>query len=210
MPCHPVLCHQHYCATLYHVTWCWLCHDAPCRGASHAVTPHATLAVLHSGDYFLFESDSEEEDEAAVPLPEEPRPNRQSAFQVSTAGGAWGVQGCSWGADSPSTPKIAYQAWVTNTRTALQQQEQQEQPEPPGAEVAAGGSGSPQNGAGGREGTRLCPTPTVCRSSCWQCVMGHHLNGVTGLCGLPGGCTRVGHKPCAGFQAGWGGQGMGP
>ncbi|NWX03420.1 PIEZ1 protein, partial [Caloenas nicobarica] len=74
-------------------------------------------AVLHSGDYFLFESDSEEEEEAAVPLPEEPRSSRQSAFQ------------------------IAYQAWVTNTRTALQQQEQQEQLEPPGAEVAAGDSG---------------------------------------------------------------------
>ncbi|XP_064884842.1 piezo-type mechanosensitive ion channel component 1 isoform X1 [Columba livia] len=73
-------------------------------------------AVLHSGDYFLFESDSEEEEEAAVPLPEEPRPNKQSAFQ------------------------IAYQAWVTNTRTALQQQEQQEQLEPPAAEVAAGDS----------------------------------------------------------------------
>ncbi|GAB0195409.1 piezo-type mechanosensitive ion channel component 1 [Grus japonensis] len=73
-------------------------------------------AVLHSGEYFLFESDSEEEEEAAAP--EEPRPGRQSAFQ------------------------LAYQAWVTNTRTALRQQEQQqEQPEPPGAEVAAGDSG---------------------------------------------------------------------
>ncbi|NWS61966.1 PIEZ1 protein, partial [Chunga burmeisteri] len=69
-------------------------------------------AVLHSGEYFLFESDSEEEEEAAVP--EEPRPGRQSAFQ------------------------LAYQAWVTNTRTALRQQEQ---PESPGAEVPAGGSG---------------------------------------------------------------------
>ncbi|NXT46801.1 PIEZ1 protein, partial [Pluvianellus socialis] len=68
-------------------------------------------AVLHSGEYFLFESDSEEEEEAA--LLEEPRPGRQSAFQ------------------------LAYQAWVTNTRTALQQQEQ-EQPQAPGAEVTAG------------------------------------------------------------------------
>ncbi|NXW58073.1 PIEZ1 protein, partial [Eurystomus gularis] len=68
-------------------------------------------AVLHSGEYFLFESDSEEEEEAAVP--EEPRPGRQSAFQ------------------------LAYQAWVTSTRTALRQQEQ---PESPGAEVAAGDS----------------------------------------------------------------------
>ncbi|XP_072729703.1 piezo-type mechanosensitive ion channel component 1 isoform X2 [Ciconia boyciana] len=71
-------------------------------------------AVLHSGEYFLFESDSEEEEEAAVP--EEPRPSRQSAFQ------------------------LAYQAWVTNTRTALRQQEQ-EQLESPGAEVAAGDGG---------------------------------------------------------------------
>ncbi|NWU94877.1 PIEZ1 protein, partial [Upupa epops] len=70
-------------------------------------------AVLHSGEYFLFESDSEEEEEAAVP--EEPRPSRRSAFQ------------------------LAYQAWVTNTRTALRQQEQ-EQPESPGAEATAGGS----------------------------------------------------------------------
>ncbi|XP_009475763.1 PREDICTED: piezo-type mechanosensitive ion channel component 1 [Nipponia nippon] len=70
-------------------------------------------AVLHSGEYFLFESDSEEEEEAVVP--EEPRPGRQSAFQ------------------------LAYQAWVTNTRTVLRQGGQ-EQPEPPGAEVAAGDS----------------------------------------------------------------------
>ncbi|XP_074769024.1 piezo-type mechanosensitive ion channel component 1 [Athene noctua] len=69
-------------------------------------------AVLHSGEYFLFESDSEEEEEAAVP--EEPRPSRQSAFQ------------------------LAYQAWVTNTRTALRQREQ---PESPGAEAAAGENG---------------------------------------------------------------------
>uniref|UniRef100_A0A5F8G4L5 Piezo type mechanosensitive ion channel component 1 (Er blood group) n=1 Tax=Monodelphis domestica TaxID=13616 RepID=A0A5F8G4L5_MONDO len=39
---------------------------------------HAT--VIHSADYYLFESDSEEEEEA---LPEEPRPSSQSAFQVS-------------------------------------------------------------------------------------------------------------------------------
>ncbi|KAM6325133.1 LOW QUALITY PROTEIN: piezo-type mechanosensitive ion channel component 1 [Podargus strigoides] len=70
-------------------------------------------AVLHSGEYFLFESDSEEEEEA---VPEEPRPSGQSAFQ------------------------LAYQAWVTNTRTVLRQQEQ-EQPESAGAEATAGDSG---------------------------------------------------------------------
>lgn len=37
------------------------------------------IIVIHSGDYFLFESDSEEEEEA---LPEDPRPAAQSAFQV--------------------------------------------------------------------------------------------------------------------------------
>ncbi|KAM6300603.1 LOW QUALITY PROTEIN: piezo-type mechanosensitive ion channel component 1 [Aegotheles albertisi] len=67
-------------------------------------------SVLHSGEYFLFESDSEEEEEAAA-VPEEPRLGRQSAFQ------------------------LAYQAWVTNTRTALRQREQ---PEPPDIEGAAG------------------------------------------------------------------------
>ncbi|NWX93061.1 PIEZ1 protein, partial [Nothoprocta pentlandii] len=72
-------------------------------------------AVLHSGEYFLFESDSEEEEEAA---PEEPRPGKQSAFQ------------------------LAYQAWMTNTKTALRQQEQQEL-EQAGAEPAAGGTARP-------------------------------------------------------------------
>ncbi|XP_023802663.1 piezo-type mechanosensitive ion channel component 1-like, partial [Cyanistes caeruleus] len=68
-------------------------------------------AVLHSGEYFLFESDSEEEEE----VQEEPRrPERPSAFQ------------------------LAYQAWVTNTRTVLQQQEQSEQPQPPSTQSSAG------------------------------------------------------------------------
>lgn len=43
----------------------------------------ALPAVIHSGDYFLFESDSEEEEEA---LPEDPRPSAQSAFQVRWEG----------------------------------------------------------------------------------------------------------------------------
>ncbi|KAG9352492.1 hypothetical protein JZ751_020906 [Albula glossodonta] len=51
---------------------------------------HAT--VLHSGDYYLFESDSEEEDE---PQAEEQKPMKQSAFQ------------------------LAYQAWVSNAKKAL-------------------------------------------------------------------------------------------
>lgn len=55
--------------------------------------------VIHSGDYFLFESDSEEEEEAQ---PEDPRPSSQSAFQM------------------------AYQAWVTNAQTVLRQQRQQQ------------------------------------------------------------------------------------
>lgn len=39
----------------------------------------APPAVIHSGDYFLFESDSEEEEETQT---EDPRPAGQSAFQV--------------------------------------------------------------------------------------------------------------------------------
>ncbi|XP_013363415.1 PREDICTED: piezo-type mechanosensitive ion channel component 1 isoform X3 [Chinchilla lanigera] len=59
---------------------------------------HAT--VIHSGDYFLFESDSEEEEEA---VPEESRQSAQSAFQM------------------------AYQAWVTNAQMVLRQRREQEQ-----------------------------------------------------------------------------------
>uniref|UniRef100_A0A8C8BN11 Piezo type mechanosensitive ion channel component 1 n=1 Tax=Otus sunia TaxID=257818 RepID=A0A8C8BN11_9STRI len=78
----------------------WPCRDTPCRVTSRAMTPRVTPTVLHSGEYFLFESDSEEEEEAAVP--EEPRPSRQSAFQVSTAGvGGLGGWWCLWGADGP-------------------------------------------------------------------------------------------------------------
>lgn len=72
-----------------------------CRG--RPVTPRAAPIVLHSGEYFLFESDSEEEEEAAVP--EEPRPGRQSAFQVGMARG-WGGRLCPPAADGP-LPKSA-------------------------------------------------------------------------------------------------------
>uniref|UniRef100_A0A8C9T6L6 Piezo type mechanosensitive ion channel component 1 (Er blood group) n=1 Tax=Scleropages formosus TaxID=113540 RepID=A0A8C9T6L6_SCLFO len=57
---------------------------------------HAT--VLHSGEYYLFESDSEEEEET-LPV-EDLKPSRQSAFQ------------------------LAYQAWVTNAKAALQERQQ--------------------------------------------------------------------------------------
>ncbi|XP_013921090.1 PREDICTED: piezo-type mechanosensitive ion channel component 1-like, partial [Thamnophis sirtalis] len=59
---------------------------------------HAT--VLHSGDYFLFETDSEEDEEPPV---EDPKPPKQSAFQ------------------------LAYQAWVTSTRTVLRKRQEEEE-----------------------------------------------------------------------------------
>ncbi|XP_045149555.1 LOW QUALITY PROTEIN: piezo-type mechanosensitive ion channel component 1, partial [Echinops telfairi] len=74
---------------------------------------HAT--VIHSGDYFLFESDSEEEEEEAQS--EEARPSAQSAFQM------------------------AYQAWVTNAQTVLRQR-QQEQTQAQARQVPRGGSPS--------------------------------------------------------------------
>ncbi|XP_042826522.1 piezo-type mechanosensitive ion channel component 1 isoform X5 [Panthera tigris] len=75
---------------------------------------HAT--VIHSGDYFLFESDSEEEEETP---PEDPRPSAQSAFQ------------------------LAYQAWVTNAQTVLRRQrEEQARQEQPGQPPAGGGPGA--------------------------------------------------------------------
>ncbi|KAF6288772.1 piezo type mechanosensitive ion channel component 1 [Rhinolophus ferrumequinum] len=55
--------------------------------------------VIHSGDYFLFESDSEEEEETQT---EDPRPSPQSAFQM------------------------AYQAWVTNAQSVLKQRRQEQ------------------------------------------------------------------------------------
>ncbi|XP_066099072.1 piezo-type mechanosensitive ion channel component 1 isoform X3 [Saccopteryx bilineata] len=76
---------------------------------------HAT--VIHSGDYFLFESDSEEEEEAQ---PEDPRSSAQSAFQM------------------------AYQAWVTNAQTVLRRRRQEQAQLPVGggpgleAELAEG------------------------------------------------------------------------
>ncbi|KAM7146564.1 piezo-type mechanosensitive ion channel component 1 isoform 5-T5 [Macrochelys suwanniensis] len=68
-------------------------------------------AVLHSGEYFLFESDSEEEEEASL---EEQKPAKQSAFQ------------------------LAYQAWVTNTKSALKERQRQDQED---AELPAGYGG---------------------------------------------------------------------
>ncbi|XP_029464485.1 piezo-type mechanosensitive ion channel component 1 isoform X2 [Rhinatrema bivittatum] len=54
-------------------------------------------SVLHSGEYYLFESDSEEEEESTL---EEQKPAPQSAFQM------------------------AYQAWVTNAKSVLKARRQ--------------------------------------------------------------------------------------
>lgn len=59
----------------------WGCGTQP--PPRKTVLSPALPAVIHSGDYFLFESDSEEEEEA---LPEDPRPSAQSAFQVRWEG----------------------------------------------------------------------------------------------------------------------------
>ncbi|KAL2088481.1 hypothetical protein ACEWY4_015380 [Coilia grayii] len=58
---------------------------------------HAT--VLHSGEYYLFESDSEEEEEL---FSEEQKPPRQTAFQ------------------------LAYQAWVWSAKEALRERQQRQ------------------------------------------------------------------------------------
>ncbi|XP_077306524.1 piezo-type mechanosensitive ion channel component 1 isoform X2 [Lithobates pipiens] len=78
-------------------------------------------SVLHSGDYFLFESDSEEEEESAL---EEPKPPKQSAFQ------------------------LAYQAWVTNAKSALKerrrsQKGRMEAAKTPGGEAQPEGAAEP-------------------------------------------------------------------
>lgn len=163
----------------------------PCHPASRcAVTPSVTPTVLHSGEYFLFESDSEEEEEAAVP--EEPRPGRQSAFQVGLVGVGW-CQPCCRVLTAPSPMQLAYQAWMTNTRTALRQQEREQQ-EALGDELTAGGTGSSQNGATRQPKWGYCTLkwgwgcsgwggkwscPAVCS---WGPITGHHLHGVPSAC----------------------------
>ena len=47
----------------------------------HKLTQVAVPAVLHSGEYYLFESDSEDEEETPF---EEPTPQKQTACQVGT------------------------------------------------------------------------------------------------------------------------------
>ncbi|XP_063808734.1 piezo-type mechanosensitive ion channel component 1-like, partial [Pseudophryne corroboree] len=68
---------------------------------SHWSRPWLTHAsVLHSGDYYLFESDSEEDEESTL---EDQKPPKQSAFQ------------------------LAYHAWVTNAKSALKERKRQQQ-----------------------------------------------------------------------------------
>ncbi|XP_026519389.1 piezo-type mechanosensitive ion channel component 1 isoform X2 [Terrapene carolina triunguis] len=80
------------------------------RRSDSAEAPDEDQPVLHSGEYFLFESDSEEE-EASL---EEQKPAKQSAFQ------------------------LAYQAWVTNTKSALKERQRLDQED---AESPAGDGG---------------------------------------------------------------------
>ncbi|XP_054553591.1 piezo-type mechanosensitive ion channel component 1 [Talpa occidentalis] len=87
---------------------------------------HAT--VIHSGDYYLFESDSEEEEEVQ---PEDPRPSAQSAFQM------------------------AYQAWVTNAQTVLRQRREEQARQEQAGQLPTGGGPSqeaeaPQDEVAGR------------------------------------------------------------
>ncbi|KAG8144214.1 hypothetical protein E2320_001317 [Naja naja] len=81
--------------------------------ATEADTP-----VLHSGDYFLFETDSEEDEESPV---EDPKPPKQSAFQQWNEAGSASL--------FVFRVQLAYQAWVTSTRTVLRKQRRREKEE---------------------------------------------------------------------------------
>uniref|UniRef100_A0A3Q2QJY1 Piezo type mechanosensitive ion channel component 1 (Er blood group) n=1 Tax=Fundulus heteroclitus TaxID=8078 RepID=A0A3Q2QJY1_FUNHE len=61
--------------------------------------PCLLLTVIHSGDYYLFESDSEDEDDLNY---EEKKPQTQTACQ------------------------LAYQAWVTSVKTALRERQRRQ------------------------------------------------------------------------------------
>ncbi|KAG8437596.1 hypothetical protein GDO86_008344 [Hymenochirus boettgeri] len=67
-------------------------------------------SVLHSGDYYMFESDSEEDEE---PVLEEKKASKQSAFQ------------------------LAYEAWVTSVKSALKERRNQQKGKPRTLEPAA-------------------------------------------------------------------------
>ncbi|TKC36611.1 hypothetical protein EI555_017008 [Monodon monoceros] len=73
-------------------------HGRAGRGHLQGSLDPSQESVIHSGDYFLFESDSEEEEEVQ---PEDARPSAQSTFQM------------------------VYQAWVTSAQTVLHQQRQE-------------------------------------------------------------------------------------
>ncbi|XP_061450529.1 piezo-type mechanosensitive ion channel component 1 isoform X4 [Rhineura floridana] len=93
---------------------------APSRVDRRTVGKRGHYSVLHSGDYFLFETDSEEDEESVL---EDQRPPKQSAFQ------------------------LAYQAWMTSTKSALRERKQREQKQRE-TEKAEGDStkGEPQQG----------------------------------------------------------------
>ncbi|XP_062997362.1 piezo-type mechanosensitive ion channel component 1 [Elgaria multicarinata webbii] len=76
--------------------------DPSARVDRGTVGSRGHYSVLHSGDYFLFETDSEEDEESVL---EDQKPPKQSAFQ------------------------LAYQAWVTNTKSALRERKRQEKEE---------------------------------------------------------------------------------
>lgn len=93
--------------------------------------PHLP-AVIHSGDYFLFESDSEEEEETP---PEDPRPSAQSAFQVRREGRLPAVP-CPWGAGGGQT----LSSQPAQIRSDLQSPQVTGTRRPWGAQVTGGGS----------------------------------------------------------------------
>lgn len=95
---------------------------------------NVVILVLHSGDYYMFESDSGEEEES---FQEEQKPRRQTGFQVTCFvltlfyvwwGGFYGDM-CVKCLCLNCFPQLAYQAWVTSAKEALKdrQQRQKEQ-----------------------------------------------------------------------------------
>lgn len=83
--------------------------------------------MLHSGDYYLFESDSEDEDELQS---EEQKPQKQTACQVLTHTiyshkQKRKVLCCMMYAVAKMRclSQLAYQAWVTSVKTALRERQ---------------------------------------------------------------------------------------
>uniref|UniRef100_A0A673C7F3 Piezo-type mechanosensitive ion channel component 1 n=1 Tax=Sphaeramia orbicularis TaxID=375764 RepID=A0A673C7F3_9TELE len=103
-------------ASIYHPQPVW--HKKSSKKKWHRPwLDHAT--VLHSGEYYLFESDSEDEEDLQS---EEHKPQKQTAFQD----GMCQLLHCSIAQSLVFVFQLAYQAWVSSVKAALRERQRRQ------------------------------------------------------------------------------------